>query len=326
MKTKFRRTKNGMTVAIEDLKVVVYSDTYLGARSPEELLVILHSYSEWILKVIPIIENNEKMIRKLVQENHLQADYRFGQRSEKLSIVAGKESSEKADDGSGPVEVDNDGKTDKDGPQEESDGKSEEFLEPPASKDKDKEKPRRSEGCMNQKYGSLPVHDIHITYTEEQKEKLFGTSRLDEAGEEIVEEIGYVPGHFFRRRYHIHTYKTPKGKIVRPMKAGDVKMKKGSRFSAELMAFIAEQHFFLMTPYARLEKHLQTYDFHISRQLMAAKMIQYSFELFEPVIGRMWFHLKKSGYIQADETFIRILALLKDTPFQAVLHVGIPDL
>ena len=98
------------------------------------------------------------------------------------------------------------------------------------------------------------------------------------------------------------------------MKAGDVKMKKGSRFSAELMAFVAEQRFFLMTPYARLEKYLKTYGFHISRQLMAAKMIQYSFELFEPVIGRMWFHLKRSGYIQADETFIRILTLLKNNP------------
>lgn len=335
MKAKIRETKKGTAVTVEEISVTLYSDSLLEKLPSEKLLEIVHLYADWIKRIIPFINANEDMMKSLAAKNKLQDDYRFGQRSEKISVVSGKEDAEGGKDTAAPAFPDPpDGPEREEGPKEtpettkkddrdalKKDEAQEGTTDDPAADldlpntgSKEKGQPKRSPGCMDRKYGNLPIHIIHVTYTEEQLKKLYGTSNLTETGEVIARDLAYQPGHLYIREYHIHTYKTPAGKIVRPAKARDVKMGKCSRISAELMAYISEQHFFLMNPYARIEKHLQTYDGHISRQLMIAKSIKYAFELFEPLIQRMWYHLKTSGYIQADETHIRVQKLLKDNP------------
>ena len=77
--------------------------------------------------------------------------------------------------------------------------------------------------------------------------------------------------------------------------------------TASLVASIMFKKFVLGIPLYRQEWDLQMKDFPLSRQDMANWIVYFALNLFGPVYDWLWLELKKCGYIQSDETTLRVI-------------------
>lgn len=123
---------------------------------------------------------------------------------------------------------------------------------------KQKEKPKRSEGCIDAIMKDLPVHRRDIRLTREELLEKYGTDQVQEGPEKIYRTCRFIPGIWYVEEIHVHTVKDPhSGDLFQPLKASDLKFRLGSYLSAELLAYVLDQRFTMAIPYYRMQKWME---------------------------------------------------------------------
>ncbi|MCK6695308.1 MAG: IS66 family transposase, partial [Thermoanaerobaculia bacterium] len=159
----------------------------------------------------------------------------------------------------------------------------------------------------------LPAHLPRVEVTIEPAEDTEGLVRI---GEEITEELDYKPGQFFVRRYRRPKYVKADGEGVLIGSLPTRPIDKGVP-GAGLLAQILVDKYVDHLPLYRQGKRFEREGVKIADSTLGDWLRQAVYPL-QPLYQAMKNHLLQSGYIQADETTIKVL----DKDKKGSTHLG----
>ena len=208
-------------------------------------------YQERLREAVSILTEQDRMLTCLLEEQNLNRAENYGRRSESSVNLKGDPRTGKASD-----------------PSSTADGTGQ-------KENKQKGKPKRRDGCIDNIMKDLPVHRRNLFLTRKELLEKYGTDQIEDPRS---------------------------GAIFQPINASGFKFRKGSYLSAELLAYVLDQRFTVAVLYYRLEKWMARNHFYLKREILAAWVLQYDRELFAPLVCRLWYHLLLTDRIQIDET------------------------
>lgn len=167
----------------------------------------------------------------------------------------------------------------------------------------EKGRPRRRPGCAQRIKEGIPVRDVHVTLTQEELERAFGSYQWRELPEQACDVLRYRRACLYIERRHIHVY-TAGGKVVRAGRAD--KMSPKSLASPEALAGILDAKFVMGVPVSRFVQQAGRDGGKLARQTLYSWTIRYSLEYFEAFVMRMAQLMRATGHIQADETPVTV--------------------
>lgn len=178
----------------------------------------------------------------------------------------------------------------------------------------EKEKKKRKAGAGRKPLSSnLPREDIVIDFTDEEKEKILADgNELTKISEEVCEKIKYQPAKVSVIRIIRPVYKVTsiKGEVkneeeIRTPKMPPAIIDKGI-VTPELLAVIVTNKYYFGLPLYRQENYFKMIDASISRQSMAAWIIEAASKI-TPIYNFLQEMLLLRTYMQMDETTIQVL-------------------
>jgi transposase len=130
---------------------------------------------------------------------------------------------------------------------------------------------------------------------------------LQKIGEEVSEEIDMIPAKLIRRRTVRPKYACPCGEAGVHIAPMPPRLIPQSRLGLGLGVHIVLSRFDDHLSYYRLEQQFEErHGILIPRQQMV-QWVEPIAELLKPVYNRMWQHMLAGGYMQVDETFVKVM-------------------
>ena len=168
---------------------------------------------------------------------------------------------------------------------------------------------RRRRQRQQGKRRPLPEHLETETVTIEPEVKICPCcgKPLQKIGEEVSEEIDVVPAKVIRRRTVRPKYACPCGEAGVHIAPMPPRLIPQSRLGLGLGVHIVLSRFDDHLSYYRLEQQFEErHGILIPRQQMV-RWVEPIAELLKPVYDKMWQHLLAGGYLQVDETPVRVM-------------------
>lgn len=168
---------------------------------------------------------------------------------------------------------------------------------------------RRRRKRQQRKRRALPEHLETETVTIEPELKLCSCCGrlLHKIGEEVSEEIDMIPAKLIRRRIIRPKYACPCGEAGVRIAPMPPRLIPQSRLGLGLGVHIVLSRFDDHLSYYRLEQQFEErHGIIIPRQQMVQWVAPIA-ELLRPVYNKMWQHMFNGGYLQVDETPVRVM-------------------
>lgn len=172
--------------------------------------------------------------------------------------------------------------------------------------------PRKKKATREEMYADLPVREVMIPLTEEERRCAYCNAEMKTIGyTKAREELRITPAVVERIRYMQEVAVCPECK-----KDGDGTLVKAavpasliphSPASASAVAFVVFQKVFMGTPYYRQEMAAFQFGLKLPRETMANWCIYCAEHYFLPIYGRMHEELLRRDVLHADETTCQIL-------------------
>ena len=275
----------------EKISFVVFTKEQLLKKSKKDLIRIYLETQDILVRIIDDAEGLGEELENAREQNRTQQNERFGKSSQKSD--SGPSASE-PDEGFGLS------------------GSDAGFSAGSGSIKKEKEKPRRSSGCINKVIENLPTYRVEVTMTPEQLKEEFGDYTVSEMEPLIRRTVIAVPARFYVKEEIIHVYSA--NHKIRNAKDVDSSKLQGY-LSSSLLAWILEQKFYLGEPVHRIANHLQMDGFNLHPQTVDKWIIDYALKYFEPLVRRFLLEICKAMCIQCDETFLRVLESVNEKSY-----------
>jgi len=168
---------------------------------------------------------------------------------------------------------------------------------------------RRRSQCQQRKRRPLPEHLETETVTIEPEVTICPCcgKLLQKIGEEVSEEIDLIPAKVIRRRTVRPKYACPCGEAGVNIAPMPPRLIPQSRLGLGLGVHIVLSRFDDHLSYYRLEQQFEErHGILIPRQQMV-QWVEPIAELLKPVYNKMWQHMIAGGYLQVDETPVRVM-------------------
>lgn len=174
---------------------------------------------------------------------------------------------------------------------------------------KERLRPRRKAGCMDQQRRELPVIEVEDTIPEDKLHDVFGTGKISELPPAGYDVVRMRPAFCYIEHHNIHIYKS--GKTIIRASAAE-KLLPHSDISSSTMAYILNGRFVMNLPANRICQELARNGYPMNRQRVYYLSEYFAFHVFELVVERMKQVMFSTGHIQADETEIVMNEKRKD--------------
>lgn len=165
--------------------------------------------------------------------------------------------------------------------------------------------PKAKRGARRALPENLPVERVVHDLPEEQKRDPSTGEALRVIREEITEEIDYRPSRFVRVQHVVPVYASP-AKSTAPVQALIQRVLPGSGVGTRLLAHITVSKHQDHVPLYRLEQIAARQGVILDRSKMS-KWVEHVALLLGGVVPALERHLFASGYVQCDETVVKVL-------------------
>jgi len=163
-----------------------------------------------------------------------------------------------------------------------------------------KEKPPRKGGGRRPAPRHLPIERVEIDLPETEK------AGLVRIREEITEELDYQPSQFFRRHYVRFVYADPKKQMAPKLAALPARVIPQAGVGVGLLVHLLVSKYTDHVPLYRQEQIAARVGVELSRQKLC-RWVEQSALLLRTIYDRLRERILESGYVQADETPVKVL-------------------
>lgn len=171
---------------------------------------------------------------------------------------------------------------------------------------------RNKRSTSKDKAPDVPVEEILIEASEEEKICPYCGSEMEVIGKELVRSVIVVePAKVFIRRTYTQTLACPEcrkdGDEVLVKTKAPVPLIPHSSASAEAAAHIIQERFVKGVPYYRQEKEWKVLGMPLCRKTMSNWVMQTAENWLKLIVERMRHYLLGTGYVHCDETHIKVM-------------------